>query len=112
MDTHEVLSFKASWQRNSLDALLFMQMVIEHCRNKPLFLVNIEPWYPWAFIQLGLRFRHMTLGLCNSIEQWFSHLEARTRRFYNNFPNDSSLKSVQRCLAIHIAIYNLLLGLT
>jgi len=112
VDTHEVLGFKASWQRSSLDAILFMRQVLKLCSNKPLILVDKGPWYPWAFIQLGLRFRHMTFGLRNRIEQWFSHLKARTKRFYNNFPHGSSLKSVQTYLAIHTATYNLLLGLT
>jgi len=54
----------------------------------------------------------MTFGLRNSIKQWFSRLKARTKRFYNNFPNGSSLKSVQTYLVIHTATYNLLLNLT
>jgi len=54
----------------------------------------------------------MTFGLRNRIEQWFSQLKARTKRFYNNFPHGSSLRSVQTYLAIHTAAYNLLLGLT
>ena len=112
VDTHEVLAFKASWQRSSLDALIFMEEVLKLCSNKPLILVDKGPWYPWAFIQLGLKFRHMTFGLRNTVEQWFSHLKARTKRFYNNFPHGSSLKSVQTYLAIHTATYNLLLGLT
>jgi len=112
VDTHEVLGFKASWQRNSIDALLFMREVLKSCRNKPLILADKGPWYPWAFIELGLRFRHMTFGLRNRIEQWFSQMKARTKRFYNNFPNGSSLKSVQTYIAIHTATYNLLLGLT
>jgi len=112
VDTHEVLGFKASWHRSSLDAILFMREVLKLCRNKPLILVDKGPWCPWAFTQLGLRFRHMRFGLRNSIEQWFSQLKGRTKRFYNNFPNGSSLKSVQTYLAIHTATYNLLRGLT
>ena len=112
VDTSEVLGFKASWQRSSLDAILFMREVLRLCTNKPLILADKGPWYPWAFMQLGLRFRHMTFGLRNSIEQWFSQLKARTKRFYNNFPYGSSLKSVQTYLAIHTATHNLLLGLT
>jgi len=52
----------------------------------------------------------MTFGLRNSIEQWFSHLKAGTKRFYNNFPHGSSLESVQTYLAIHTATYNLLMS--
>jgi transposase-like protein len=78
VDTHEVLGFKASWHRSSLDAILFMREVLKLCRNKPLILVDKGPWYPWAFMQLGLRFRHMRFGLRNSIEQWFSQLKGRT----------------------------------
>jgi len=63
-------------------------------------------------MQLGLKFRYMTFGLRNSIEQWFSQLKARTNRFYNNFPRGSSLKGAQTYLAIHTATYNLLLVLT
>ena len=92
--------------------LLFVREVLKPCRNKPLILVDRGPWYRWAFIQLGLKSRHMTFRLRNRIEQWFSHLKARTKRFYNDFPHGSSLKSVQTYLAIHTATYNLLLGLT
>jgi transposase-like protein len=43
VDTHEVLGLKVSWQRNSLDALLFVREVMKPCGNKPLFLVDREP---------------------------------------------------------------------
>jgi len=92
--------------------LLFVREVLRLCSNKPLILVDKDPWYPCAFMQLGLRFRYMTFGLHNSIEQWFSQLKARTERFCNNIPHGSSLRSFQTYLAIHTAAYNLLLGLT
>jgi SAM-dependent methyltransferase len=82
-----------------------MQQQASHpCRERPMVSVGIHT--TWLKVQTH------DFGLRNSIEQWFSHLKARTKRFYNNFPNGSSLKSVQTYFAIHTATYNLLLGLT
>ena len=45
VDTKEVLTFRASFTRSSLDAEIFLKQVLEYCENKPLFLVDKGPWY-------------------------------------------------------------------
>jgi len=87
------------------------QRILRLCRNKPLFLVDRGPWNPRAFVQLGLRFRHMTFGLRGRIEQWFSQMKERTKRFYNS-PYGSNLKIVRTYFAIHTTTHNLLMDLT
>jgi putative transposase len=60
VDTKEVLAFRASFTRSSLDAEMFLKQVLEYCENKPLFLVDKGPWYREAFERLGLEYRHET----------------------------------------------------
>jgi len=60
VDTKEVLAFRASFTRSSLDAEMFLKQVLECCENKPLFLVDKGPWYREAFERLGLEYRHET----------------------------------------------------
>jgi transposase-like protein len=60
VDTKEVLTFRASFTRSSLDAEIFLKQVLEYCENKPLFLVDKGPWYREAFERLGLEYRHET----------------------------------------------------
>jgi len=49
VDTKEVLTFRASFTRSSLDAEIFLKQILEYCENKPLFLVDKGPWYREAF---------------------------------------------------------------
>jgi len=60
VDTKEVLTFRASFTRSTLDAEIFLKQVLEYCENKPLFLVDKGPWYREAFERLGLEYRHET----------------------------------------------------
>jgi transposase-like protein len=60
VDTKEVLAFRASFTRSSLDAEIFLKQVLECCENKPLFLVDKGPWYREAFERLGLEYKHET----------------------------------------------------
>ena len=59
VDTKEVLTFRASFTRSSLDAEIFLK-ILECCENKPIFLVDNGPWYKEAFERLGLEYRHET----------------------------------------------------
>ena len=45
-----------------------------------------------------------TFGM--GIERWFGILKAKLKAFYNNFPYNSSLRSIARYLQAFIAIYN------
>jgi len=60
VDTKEVLTFRASFTRSTLDAEIFLKQILEYCENKPLFLVDKGPWYREAFERLGLEYRHET----------------------------------------------------
>lgn len=71
VDSKEVLGFRCSFTRSSLDAELFLKKVLQYCENKPLFLVDKGPWYPDAFKSLGLEYEHQTFGMRNRIERWF-----------------------------------------
>jgi len=107
--TKEVLACRVSWVRNMLHAEAFLRKVLETCSNKPLILVDKGPWYPEALISLGLKWRHVTFGMRNRMERWFGILKARTKRFSNNFSNNSTLKSAKTFLEAFITIYNTLI---
>lgn len=42
-------------------------------------------------------------------EHWFGILKAKTKRFYNNFPNNSTIRSIRTFLETFTAWYNVLL---
>lgn len=85
VDSREVLAVDASWQRSILNAEHVLKKALRLCRNKPLILVDRGPWYPDAMKSLELSSAHVTTGLRNRVERWFTTLKERTRRFYNNF---------------------------
>jgi len=58
--------------------------------------------YLWA-LQSGLKYRYETL-VGNTVEEFFSMLKERTKRFRNQFPFKSSFGSVQRWKALLIYI--------
>lgn len=105
----EVLACRVSWTRSIMQAEAFLRKVLETCTNKPLILVDRGPWYPEALVNLGLRWKHVTFGMRNRIEHWFGILKARTKRFYNDFPNNSTFQSAKTFLETFIAWYNTLL---
>jgi len=107
--TKEVLACRVSWTRNIMQAETFLRKVLEACVNNPLILVDKGPWYPEALYNLGLKWRHVTFGMRNRIERWFGILKARTKRFYNNFPNNSTMQSTKTFMETFIAWYNTLL---
>jgi len=108
VDTREVLSVRPSRGRSSLDAYSFLRGVLKYCENKPEFVVDKGPWYPWAFQRLGLRFRQERFGERSVVESVFSLLKRRTERFWNRFPYKSSFTSVQSWLESFFAVYNFL----
>jgi len=78
-----------------MQAEAFLRKVLETCTNRPLILVDKGSGCPEALRSLGLKWRHVSSGMRNRIELWFGILKARTKRFYNNFPNNSTIKSVK-----------------
>lgn len=109
IDDHVILATHLSTSRTSFDAIYFLRMVLEHCENKPLILVDRGPWYRWALRRLGLRYQHETFGWRTPIEQWYSQFKARVKRFWKRFPYRSSLNSIKRWCLVWIALYNVLL---
>jgi transposase-like protein len=94
--------------RSNLTAEFFLRRVSERCLNKPLILVDRGPWYPYALEAQGFPYRHEAFGRRNVIEQWFSLLKARTKRFYNNYPNNSTIQSTQCWMETYTTIHNIL----
>ncbi|MEM2695765.1 MAG: hypothetical protein QXU09_02385 [Thermoproteota archaeon] len=88
---------------------LILRKVLETCTDKPPILVDKGPRYLEALTSLNLKWRHVTLGVRNRIERWFSILKAGTKRFNNNFPNNSTLKSTKTLLEAFITLHNALL---
>ncbi|MCX8191514.1 MAG: hypothetical protein N3F06_01745 [Nitrososphaerales archaeon] len=61
VDTKEILAYRASFTRSSLDVELLLKDVLRYCENKPLFLIDKGPWYQEAFKSLNLEYRHETI---------------------------------------------------
>ena len=107
IDTKELLSLYASYQRSSINTMIFVRKVLDACTNRPVVLVDGGPWYPWALERYGLKWLHITFGLRNSIERLFRTFKERTRRFYNNIPSkEGSLKNVNLFIQLFMLWYN------
>jgi len=52
--SYEVIHVEASPGRSELDALLFLQTVLERCRGRPVIIVDRGPWYNWSLDDLDL----------------------------------------------------------
>jgi transposase-like protein len=72
----------------------FLRMVMDRCINRPLVIVDRDPWYRWALERLGLKYMYQTFGLRNAVERFFGYIKQRTRRFHNNI-NTWSIKSIE-----------------
>jgi Transposase and inactivated derivatives len=62
IDTKELLSIYASYQRSSINTMIFVRKVLNTCTNRPVVLVDGGPWYPWALQRYGLKWLHITLA--------------------------------------------------
>ncbi len=108
--TRDILAVHLTASRSALGALLFLKNVLKFCANKPKVYVDGGPWYPWALQRLGLPWQHITFGKRNPIEQWFSILKHRIKRFYRRWSLNSSIHSALSYLYAFVSIYNFLLG--
>jgi transposase-like protein len=54
VDTKEILAIYVSWQRSNLNAYIFLRKVLKVYSNKPLTLVDSDPWYPLALSKLRM----------------------------------------------------------
>lgn len=110
---YEVLAIKATGGRTELEAIFFLREALKYCIGRPeLILVDHGPWYPPALEHLGLRYKQVTFGERNTIESWFHILKQKTKRFYNDFPFRSSMKSVSTYLSSFVRMQNILTAWT
>jgi len=106
-DTKELLAVYSSYQRSSINAMLFVRMVLNTRTNKPVVLVDGGLWYPWTIKRYGLKWLHITFGERNSIERYFRTLKERTRRSCNNInARVNGIKSLNLFLNLFMLYYN------
>lgn len=53
VETFEVIHVEVSPGRSRLDALLFLEKVLNYCRGRPVVLTDRVPWYDWPLKHLG-----------------------------------------------------------
>ncbi|MBW9222721.1 DDE-type integrase/transposase/recombinase [Methanothermococcus sp. SCGC AD-155-C09] len=75
VENKECLAIWVSKGRSSFETYVFLRKVLKYCKNRPEFVVDKGPWYPWAFKVLRLRYRHETFGSRNAVEGFFSKLK-------------------------------------
>ena len=105
-ETLEVLAVEVSPGRSSLDALLFLEDVLERCRGRPLMRADRGPWYDWPLEMLDCEFERETWGNRSLIEAWFDLFTYRTRRFWHRFPYRSTTHSTRSWLTAFATLHN------
>ena len=108
-ETLEVLAVEVSPGRSSLDALLFLEDVLERCRGRPLVRADRGPWYDWPLEFLNGEFKRETWGNRSLIEAWFSLFKYQTRRFWHRFPYRSITHSTRSRLTAFATLHNAML---
>ena len=88
VETKECLGIWVSMSRHQFIVSEFIRMVSKYCKNKPKFIVDRGIWYRNAFERMGFTYENEKFGKRNSVEQFFSLLKSRTKRFYNRFPKN------------------------
>ena len=107
VESRELLAIYASYQRSSINALVFVKTVLATCEGKPVVLVDGGPWYPWALERYGLRWLHITFGERNAIERFYRTFKERTKRFYNNInARVGKIRSLDVFLSLFMLYYN------
>ena len=107
VESRELLAIYASYQRSSINALIFVKTVLATCEGKPVVLVDGGPWYPWALERYGLRWLHITFGERNAIERFYRTFKERTKRFYNNInARVAKIRSLDVFLNLFMLYYN------
>jgi transposase-like protein len=53
-----LLALERTYGRSCLNALTFLKKAMKKCTNKPLVVVDGDPWYPWALERFRLEYRH------------------------------------------------------
>jgi transposase-like protein len=62
LDTREALAVGVSYTRSSLDAEILLKQVLQYCKNKPLILVDHEPWYVDMLKKRGSEYQQVARG--------------------------------------------------
>jgi len=105
-ETLEVLAVEVSPGRSSLDALLFLEDVLERCRGRPAPAGDRGPWYDWPLDLLNCEVKRETWGNRSLIEAWFGLFKYRTRRFWHRFPYRSTTHSTRSWLTAFTTLHN------
>ena len=109
VETKECLAIWVSMARHQFIVSEFIRMVLRYCKNRPKFIVDRGIWYKNAFKRLGFSYENETFGKRNCVEQFFSILKSRTKRFNNRFPkNKVQFRSTQSWLRSFALLYNLI----
>lgn len=110
VQTFEVVHIKVSPGRSDLDALLFLQTVLERCRGRPTIIVDRGKWYNWTLddLELPCEVRRESFGERSLVESWFGRFKFRTMLFYHHFPNNSTYHSADRWAKTFAAMHNAL----
>ncbi|MFB6186192.1 MAG: DDE-type integrase/transposase/recombinase [Halobacteriaceae archaeon] len=109
VDTFEVIHVEVSAGRSSLDALTFLQTVLERCRGQPVIKTDRGPWYNCRPPSFDCEHEHETVGDRSLVEAWFGLLKYRTMLFWHRFPHRSDLQSTDEWTKAFAAIHNALL---
>ena len=108
VETKECLGIWVSMARHQFLVSEFIRMVLKY-KNKPTFIVDNGVWYKNAFERMGFTYENETFGRRNVVEQFFSILKSRTKRFYNRFPkNKVQFKSTLSWLKSFALLHNLI----
>jgi putative transposase len=70
-ETLKVLAVKISPGRSSLNALLFLNDVLERGYGRPLVRADRSPWYDWPIELLDCEYERETWRNRSLIEAWF-----------------------------------------
>jgi transposase-like protein len=106
-DTGELPAIRTTWPRSSMDALLSLGRVLGARTNKPVFVVEGGPWYPWAFQELGPQCYHGTLGDGSRVERSFGSLKGRTSASFKDVnAGRSRIASLDMLMNISFAYCN------
>jgi len=90
-----------------MDALLFLNRVLEACTNKPTFVVDRGPRYSWAFRELGLEYCRGAFGDRSRVERFFGSLKRRTSAFFKDInARRSRIASLDRIVNMFFVYYN------
>ena len=84
-ETLEVLAVEVSSRRSSLDALLFLEDVLQRCCGRPLVRADRGPWYNWPLDLLNCEVKRETWENRSLIEARFGLFKYRTRRSWHRF---------------------------